>query len=211
MGSAKFLLSSIFAVIFLGSASCQKQQVKVSVYYESLCPDSINFIANELYPNYEFFKDRILLDLVPYGKATQSQSPSGEWSFRCQHGSDECRGNKYQACALSQRKGQDNDAKLVNCVMTLPDPSDADGIKTCAEQNGYDWKTLTSCYEGSKGGDLLAALGERTHDLSPKLRFVPTIILNDQFDQSIQNRCLNDFSGALCSKLSEPKPKVCES
>ncbi|XP_044758214.1 GILT-like protein 1 [Coccinella septempunctata] len=211
MGFSKQYFRGIFAVILIGYASSEPSLTKVSVYYESLCPDSINFIANELFPNYENFKGRILVDLVPYGKASQSKAVSGDWIFRCQHGSDECRGNKYQACALNQKKGQDNDVKFVNCAMTLADPSDPSGIENCANQNGYNWNTLTACFEGRQGGDLLAAYGDRTHNLKPKLRFVPTIMLDDEFDQSVQNQCLHDLAGALCSKMSEPKPKVCGS
>lgn len=45
------------------------QRVKVSVYYEALCPDSKFFIKYQLLPVYEEFQDNIILDLVPYGKA----------------------------------------------------------------------------------------------------------------------------------------------
>lgn len=44
-------------------------KVKVSVYYEALCPDSKFFIKYQLLPVYEEFQDNIILDLVPYGKA----------------------------------------------------------------------------------------------------------------------------------------------
>lgn len=73
----------------------------------------------------EFFFSRIPKALF----FQQSKSYSGDWSFQCQHGSNECKGNKYQACALNQKKGQDNDLKFVNCAMGLPDPSDTDGIQ----------------------------------------------------------------------------------
>lgn len=56
--------------------------IKVSVYYESLCPYSIRFITQQLYPNYDRFASDLSLDLVPYGKANvsittqQSSTPS---------------------------------------------------------------------------------------------------------------------------------------
>lgn len=44
-------------------------KVKISVYYEALCPDSKFFIKYQLLPVFEEFQEDILLDLVPYGKA----------------------------------------------------------------------------------------------------------------------------------------------
>lgn len=44
-------------------------QLHIAVYYESLCPDSISFISDQLIPNYESFKNHIDLLLVPFGKS----------------------------------------------------------------------------------------------------------------------------------------------
>lgn len=46
-----------------------EEKVKVSVYYEALCPDSKFFVTYQLLPVYEDFQKFINLDLVPYGKA----------------------------------------------------------------------------------------------------------------------------------------------
>ena len=45
----------------------------MSVYYESLCPDSIRFVTQQLYPNWLHFGPEILtVDLNPFGKANVS-------------------------------------------------------------------------------------------------------------------------------------------
>ena len=45
----------------------------MSVYYESLCPDSIRFVTQQLYPNWLHFGSEILtVDLNPFGKANVS-------------------------------------------------------------------------------------------------------------------------------------------
>lgn len=46
--------------------------VQVSVYYETLCPDSISFIVHQLYPGYYALKEYIDLELVPWGHASVS-------------------------------------------------------------------------------------------------------------------------------------------
>lgn len=47
-------------------------RLTVSVYYESLCPDSINFITDQLTPAYNDFKDWINLEFIPFGKSSVS-------------------------------------------------------------------------------------------------------------------------------------------
>ncbi|EEB20533.1 hypothetical protein Phum_PHUM620270, partial [Pediculus humanus corporis] len=43
--------------------------VNVTVFYESLCPDSIRFIKKQLHPTYSELKDYMNVELVPFGKA----------------------------------------------------------------------------------------------------------------------------------------------
>ena len=45
-------------------------QVKIAVYYESLCPDSKKFIKEQLAPVWRDFRGAIKVKLVPYGKST---------------------------------------------------------------------------------------------------------------------------------------------
>ncbi|KPJ21298.1 hypothetical protein RR48_00157, partial [Papilio machaon] len=47
----------------------------------------------------------------------------GKWQFTCQHGPDECYGNKVQACILKDRSLQDTDKmELVMCLMSNASP-----------------------------------------------------------------------------------------
>lgn len=50
----------------------QTLDVKVSVYYESRCPDSVDFINNQFWPAYKKIGSDIKVDLVAYGKASVS-------------------------------------------------------------------------------------------------------------------------------------------
>lgn len=43
--------------------------VTVSVYYESLCPDSRRFVVTQLYPVWQDLKEIMLLDVNSYGKS----------------------------------------------------------------------------------------------------------------------------------------------
>ena len=39
------------------------------VYYEAFCPDSKDFIADQLWPAYQRMPDTLHVELLPYGKA----------------------------------------------------------------------------------------------------------------------------------------------
>ncbi|CAG0923061.1 unnamed protein product, partial [Notodromas monacha] len=47
-----------------------RTQVKVGIYYESLCKDSVYFFAKQLKPAYEKIKHCADIDYVPFGKAS---------------------------------------------------------------------------------------------------------------------------------------------
>ena len=44
--------------------------IQVQVYYETLCPDSINFIVEQLYPTYHNLGQYLEIEFIPYGFAS---------------------------------------------------------------------------------------------------------------------------------------------
>ena len=94
MNTTLLLLPFILAVVY---ANENHDKVKVNVYIESKCPDSKKFVNEQLYPTYQKLKSIINLKLVPFGNANVSINRGGRsLSYQCQHGPDECWGNKYQ-------------------------------------------------------------------------------------------------------------------
>lgn len=116
----------------------------MAIYYEALCPDSINFIQNQLIPQYPYFADAVNLQFVPFGKSSvnvflftaalrlfsklndfeyflfsmfQSWQRGSQIGFRCQHGPDECEGNKIQSCVLNSITIQKTQLQFVGCQM----------------------------------------------------------------------------------------------
>ncbi|RZB58813.1 gamma-interferon-inducible lysosomal thiol reductase-like, partial [Asbolus verrucosus] len=170
--------------------------VKVSIYYEALCADSTRFIARQLYPNYSKLKNYMQLELIPYGKATHNFFDK-KWHFECQHGRDECKGNKYQSCALAQNNGEEKDISFVHCVMRERNPSDVRKMENCAKRLNINWDKISTCARTNQGDNLLARNGNKTNNLEPNISFVPTVVYNDQFDEHLQDLSLTDFSSSL--------------
>ena len=43
--------------------------LSIQIYYESLCPDSKNFITTQLYPTYEKLGKYLKIEFKPFGNA----------------------------------------------------------------------------------------------------------------------------------------------
>merc|ERR1711862_417589 len=79
-----FLLISAFLL----GVSCEKPTL--GVYYESLCPYSINFITDEVFPAYTTLSDYFDVFFVPYGNARTTGNLEDGFTIKYQHGEREC-------------------------------------------------------------------------------------------------------------------------
>lgn len=188
--------------------------VPVTVYYESLCPDSIKFYINQLFPVMQVanLSTHIDLNLVVYGKSTHEKLENGSWAFTCHHGERECYGNKVQACAMSEMTSKNERLAYLNCLLKgmLANRNIVYPTNECAEQvNIAEKAQIIECANGTKGDDLLAQMGERTQKFMAKLTSVPTVVFNNAFDAKDQSQAQTNFKGVLCKYIPDPKPAEC--
>ncbi|XP_049768939.1 GILT-like protein 1 [Schistocerca cancellata] len=179
--------------------------VEVGVYYEAQCPDSQDFIIDQLLPAYEKAPNLIEPIFIPYGKAHTIRTPTG-YEFVCQHGPSECEGNKIHACAIDVLQEIDIQLKYIGCLMSDYDYPELVGQK-CAKQLGIDWNPILWCSRGTRGTELLRAYGEATKALDPPVSFIPTVTLNGK--QGDQSAILYDLWGEICKMFESPKPSQC--
>uniref|UniRef100_A0A224XSD0 Putative gamma-interferon-inducible lysosomal thiol reductase n=1 Tax=Panstrongylus lignarius TaxID=156445 RepID=A0A224XSD0_9HEMI len=127
----------IILFVFIAAGSTYAQKVPVTVYYESLCPDSIKFYTTQLYPTWNSsLKSFIDLHLVPFGKSNYTRM-GDNYTFACHHGEKECVGNRVQACALEiiPKSDMDLQVKYINCLMSMSKSSeDVYPTKACADE-----------------------------------------------------------------------------
>jgi hypothetical protein len=201
----------VFTIFFLlGSLALASAKLKVGVYYETLCGDSKRFIRSQLYPLMKNGGEEYLsVEFIPYGKASTTVSGSS-FTFSCQHGKDECNGNKMHACAIKYLN-KDTTLEFIRCSMAAAYPPTS--LDDCAEELGIPentYKQIKECHKSAEGKSLLANYGEMTNDLNPKLFFVPTITYNGVFDQDKMWTSQGNFKKVVCDELGQ-KPAFCAS
>merc|ERR1712032_1471052 len=174
MGSPEKTSNMIFFLLLLSPAlSFGQPTAELTVYYEALCGDSINFVTTQLTPAWEMFGEDLVINYKPFGKANWTEN-GDSWDFVCQHGPDECLGNKAQACILAHEPYEASTAvPLIDCLMRTharPDPA----VGPCLAELGLDVppEAIMDCANGDQGSKLLHALGVETHSLDPALYFV---------------------------------------
>lgn len=184
-------------------------KAKVALYMESLCPGCHQFIKHQLYPVFMKYSNYIQLDLIPFGNARHTKNSDGTWEFKCQHGEPECFGNLYLACAthLLQASRPKHLIRYYNCMASASSFSIEKDVKQCAPVAGVNFRKLQTCVK-SKGPEILAQFGDRTDALEGR-KFVPTIVIDDEFNIDDQGEIDDDLLGYLCQRFKGKKPTEC--
>uniref|UniRef100_A0A6E8VZP4 Gamma-interferon-inducible lysosomal thiol reductase n=1 Tax=Anopheles coluzzii TaxID=1518534 RepID=A0A6E8VZP4_ANOCL len=183
--------------------------VLVVVYYETLCPDSKNFVLHQLQPAFDRAPELMDIEFVPFGKASWTTKSDGSLEFDCQHGPIECEGNTIHACVVEAVREPRTRLAMVACMIQnniMP----RDIFYRCAKEHGLEIESIKKCYDSPHGAELLKVHGEATHALRPAVSFIPTVTLDGA--QYVQKSILKDLFGNLCQVVAGrgPKPDVCK-
>lgn len=202
-------LTTFFVFLAMASTSLTSAQtpVHVSIYYESLCPDSIKFITTQFYPTWEMMMKYMTVEFIPYGNSNTTKDGDGHYTFECQHGPAECLGNKVQACALGHLTKDEDKVKFINCMMMSKNVSN-NGLE-CATTINVKHQPIEACLTSDEGNMALENLGVKTKALTPPIKSVPTIVFNNEYTQAEQQKIASDFKSALCSHITGTKPAEC--
>lgn len=176
--------------------------IKMEILYESLCPDSIDFIVEQLEPNYESLEGSLYPDLVPFGHANISGN-----RMTCQHGPPECLGNRRMACIVERFKDPTevgHAIKAIACLMRNQSPA------KCVEKHlpGIRSREIERCARTRESMNYMIEYAERTGDRN----FVPYLILNGLHTRELQNKCRHNLVDCVCEQLKADQqhlPAIC--
>ncbi|XP_049879216.1 uncharacterized protein LOC126376071 isoform X4 [Pectinophora gossypiella] len=171
--------------------------VKVDFFYESLCPGSIEEYPN-LIPVATKLSDYVDIKTYPYGNAKMGKK-NGTIEVKCQHGEEECYGNKLHACAIDQLKDVQKYVDFNACMMAKR--SNDDAADACGKSKNVDSGPIKTCAKGARGQKLLIQYGRETGKYN--INYVPYILINGK------ELVDNDLWTAVCAAIVNP-PKVCQ-
>ncbi|XP_025835054.1 GILT-like protein 1 [Agrilus planipennis] len=177
------------------------ESVDVKIFFEALCPDSRHFIINQLHPAWkDLSKHDIEISFIPFGKAMSFDDGD---HFVCQHGDDECYKNKIMSCALNKIDDKTKKVEYLRCSMDIftsrriPRRQKHDASKQCVKNADVEWHAVEDCLKSDQGKNLQLQAEKETMEISPS--FIPTIVYNGVFNQTLQDRSLYNFKKTACS------------
>ena len=161
----------------------------------------MDYIGEQFYPTYKKLGKYIDIDYVPYGNAKMEYHPSNSsYTFSCQHGPEECVGNKIQGCLrhefsteLPPSASKDyyvvvQQLQIINCLMgTSIYPFGR--LFYCLDEANLApnilapfYKRVLDCFAGNEGDKIMAENGQATMELKPKHQYVPWVTVNGEHE-----------------------------
>ncbi|CAF0953944.1 unnamed protein product [Brachionus calyciflorus] len=186
--------------------------VEFTLYYETLCPDCMEFMSSQILHAFLTVKEIMNLTLVPYGNANEIwRNETKLWQFSCQHGPDECWGNLLHTCVMYYKPKTDDHLPFILCM----EGNKVDDIQTAASKCGAQYsidvdKIESDCIYNRLGNGLQHNMAVKTDSLNPPHKYVPWITVNGKHTEEIQKRAEKDLVGLICETYQGTnKPEVC--
>ncbi|VAH89944.1 unnamed protein product [Triticum turgidum subsp. durum] len=201
-----FLLLAALLLLIGGASSAGDAgngKVRMELYYESLCPDSFQFMVDSLA---RVFKDGLLdaadLTLVPYGNA----KVDAHGAITLQHGPEECLLNTVEACAIDAWPDVNVHFGFIICVEELAMEYKHQEWQSCFQKQGLHPKPVMECYKSEHGHKLSLKYGRQTDALVPRHTSVPWVVVDGKplYDD------FGDFVAYICKAYKGRPPKICQ-
>jgi len=183
---------------------------RMSIYYESICPDSRRFMLQQVIPLFDKFDQFVDLELIAFGNANVSYPNfDNKPYFQCQHGPDECYGNKAHSCVIELTRNTRSTLQYIKCMF---EPDDWKMTRTvamrCANRLSIEWDRLRDCIDGTQGDRIMIANSHKTFNLIPGHKSVPWIVIDGKHDDVMQSRGEDNLLKYLCETFHDHEPRL---
>lgn len=188
----------ILLLISLITLSLSKKP-QITVYIESLCPDCVAYITQSFkqFNNNPSKHDLADVILLPFGNG-HANKVNNTYTFVCQHGENECYGNKIETCALALLEEDVANTLLVcieeNIVSFKKDFDQTLAKCMCGEKEP---KEILDCAKGNLGNELLYKVAKKTGEHN----YVPFVLVDGVHDRETENRILDNMVDYLCDLI----------
>lgn len=209
---AVIVLHALFAQQALG----KRNATVVDIFYESRCPDSLDFLNTTLR---EAFEDKKLWDsmdihLHPFGNAVLLESdkvskgyhfwhPDAQYPvIMCQHGETECFGNRMHACVIALHPNPRTHAEFIICMAAYGLSAGVElASYQCGLSHAIDMEAVQECTESSKQHAMMTAIGATTKQA--EVVHVPWVVVNGEHTKD------DTFFKPVCDEIHGDKPPSC--
>jgi len=190
-------------------------KVKVEFYMESMCPGCKYFTTNVLSDliSKPGFLDMVDLKVYPYGNGKLTGT-----SIQCQHGSDECAGNKIIACMQSLYPVTSVSKGFMPAFTCLERSNGVPEVEaeSCATSNGLDYAKVKQCANGPEGDQLALEAAQATESLSPPHEYAPWLTMNGEplrdraydLKDEVCKAYSGEKTGTMCDLTSKKSPAL---
>ena len=210
-----------FVSVQAGSDGATAEPVQLGIYYEVCCPFCQALITGTFSEAWSIpgFTEIANVSLVPFGHEYYNMTKSGDYNFYCQHGTNECDGNKYAACVRYvynydatiyvpfiidvERKMNQN-----GCFSEMCCAQESDYVQNVSLSLGLDWKKIDDCFNSQSGINALLYEAELTDKLNPTLASVPWVVVNGNHSDSQNSACEQDILQCVCDQY-QGEAKIC--
>lgn len=175
----------------------QADKSEVTVYYDSMCGDSLNFIKYSFRPyfNSKELYTRYKVTLVPGSLMTSDVSNS----FICKHGYNECVGNIYHICAKSLYSN-DLYNQYVICFFDFMRAYSYNVEETsnyCTGSLGLNFTDLKKCSDSDQGLTLASNLVKMKQAYNFSFGHSPLAIIDNNLSSN-EDEIFSNLVGYLC-------------
>jgi hypothetical protein len=183
---------SAFETSLAHPSNSAKMPVHIELYYETRCPDCVEFINGSLAALWQSkeLREHYEITMYPYGNAQSVPMRDVSEGYRfwhpeqkgfemvhiCQHGNDECFGNLVQACVFSS-EGQEKAMELVFCMARVPEYGLEKSSFECMEKLSIDPKKIRTCVGSREGNNIMTELSKKTAAV-PGRTGTPWVMIN---------------------------------
>jgi len=158
---------------------------------ESECPGCKQFTKTVLTDALNAVGDYVTLRAIPYGNAQMNHS-----KITCQHGHDECLGNKIMLCMMKQYPDWRTWFPPFKCMEESGKPP-LNVTHKCLSAAGMNVEEVLSCARSEEGELLHLKAGKETTTLDPPHQFTPWVLIDGK---PVGEKVMSLVS-ELCKKL----------
>ncbi|KAL4508463.1 hypothetical protein ABPG72_003767 [Tetrahymena utriculariae] len=209
--NTKIIILLVALCAFASAQAAPGSRIKYEMYIESLCPDCMNFIEKSVTPaiNVQNFLEIADLTFYPYGNAKRDAQTG---AVTCQHGANECYGNKIEACGAKYLTQNLQYFKLLACIEKniKTYSGNFDKVLTvCGQDKSVKLtqdqvNSISQCANNSEGDDLIAVIADKTDSLVPAHKYVPWVVVNGVHDTDVENAVIDNMLKYTCQNYTGP-------